>query len=119
MSKRRAAKDDGVTLDELKSQLGADKIEVMAGPSDRVQKILSGQEPPPNEVVGYFVDQVKDLAAEFQAVQMNIQNLRSQLGKMENRAIQILGERQKYVRDIQAWWDKNQTGAKPGEDGDE
>lgn len=97
-----------ITEDQFKQSIGADRIEAVH--SDVMKKqlsdLLQGNIPPPNEFIGYLVDQLKAGNNEFLVVQQNIQELNLRLGKLQKRIIQLQGEQNKYVKDIFCWLEK-------------
>ena len=84
--------------------------------SARLDRLVKGQEKPLNEFVEYMLDQFRANAVEYRTVQANIQELTRKLNQLNNRAIQLQGEQNKYVQDILAWWDRG-TKTKAGEAG--
>ena len=90
-----------ITNDELKARLGA---------------LLSGEEEPANEFVGYLVEQLRAGNQEYRVVEQTIKELTVELNQAQKRAIQLQGEQAKYARDIMAWMDRDKPqGNKPKE----
>ena len=118
----------GKNLDQLRSDLGAESIEIPGGngktenPEDivlqqaaaiqrqrqaeltqRMQRLLTGKIPAPNEFVGYMLEQMRSCRAEFEALQANIREMENRLTAMRNRSLVLQGEHDKYIQDIQQW----------------
>jgi len=85
----------------------------------RLGALLAGKEEPKTEIVAYLVEQLRASNVEFRQAQAAIQELNQRLGQLQQRAIQLQGEQQKYSRDIIEWMDRDMnkpTGdEKPGE----
>jgi len=71
--------------------------------NQRMQALLSGKTPPPNEFVAYMLTEVKNTQAEFTALQASIREVENQLQAMKSRAIALQGETDRYFRDIHQW----------------
>lgn len=71
--------------------------------NQRMQELMSGQSQPPNEFVGYLLEKLKECRMEHDAVQRNIRELSQRLKQMEERALMLIGQHDKYVADIQQW----------------
>jgi len=113
-------KPDGMTLDEFKKAVGADRVEVVetATPTPeqtkaRLADLMSGKTPPPNDFVAYLLAKLKAGTEEFGVVQRNVKELNDRLIEFQKRAIQIQGEQNQRVQDVMAWWDRNLTGGEP------
>lgn len=91
-------------------------VEDPAEKQERLQKLVSGRITPPNEMVRYFVDQLRQVFAETDAVNKQLQQHRAAATQAENRVRELLGMRNKYLDDIRHW-DKEpeQDAAKKGE----
>lgn len=80
----------------------AEQIE-KAERAERLQKIVAGRIPPPNETVGYFVGQLRKIFAETDQVNRNLQQARAAVEQAEARARELRGMRSKYLEDIENW----------------
>lgn len=69
----------------------------------RMEALMSGKAPPPNEFVAYMLKQLRNCGAEFEAVQANIRELSKRLQGFQDRALVLQGEHNKYIHDIQQW----------------
>jgi len=76
----------------------------------RIQKILDNQEPPPNEMVSYLVDQLRQLQAESAMVSERTTQTRQQLQRLEESGLRLQGALDKTFTDIVTWVDR-----KPGQ----
>ena len=78
----------------------------------RIKKILDNQEPPPNEMVGYLVEQMHQLQAESAMANEQTAQMRQQLQRLEESGLQLQGALNKTFLDIVAWLDRKPTLAK-------
>jgi hypothetical protein len=80
-----------------KEELTADEF------MERLNKMLAGKIDPPNEMVGYFVDQMRKIGSEADVVRKNLQQHRETAARLENRARELQGMQQKCIQDVQHW----------------
>ena len=118
----------GKNLDQLRSDLGAESIEIPGGNgktensedivlqqaaaiqrqrqaelTQRMQRLLTGKIPAPNEFVAYMLKQMKNLRAEGEALNANIDQAEHQLRQMHERSHALQVAHNKYIQDIQEW----------------
>lgn len=93
----------------------AEQIE-KAERAERLQKIVSGRIPPPNETVGYFVAQLRKVFAETDQVNRNLQQARAEVERAEARGRELRGMRSKYLEDIENWDKPTEEPKKEGEE---
>jgi len=75
---------------------------------ERLNKMLAGKVEPPNEMVGYFVEQMRKIGSEADNVRKSLQQYRDMASQLESRAHELQGMQKKCVEDIQHW-DKDDT----------
>lgn len=78
----------------------------MAAVEKRIQAMLDGKEPVPDEVVGYLVEELKDATTEKAAVTRNIQQYEQVLSQSRRRLVELNGIGQKFFDDIAKRIDK-------------
>lgn len=71
--------------------------------TQRIQELLAGKVPPPNEFVAYMLTQVKNLRAEGEALNANIEQVERQLRQMHDRSRALQAAHDKYLQDIHQW----------------
>ena len=81
---------------------------------ERLNKMLAGKIEPSNEMVCYFVDQMRKVSADADAVRKNLQQYRDMATQLEARARELQGMQKKCIEDINHW-DKPPTRTGDGE----
>lgn len=71
----------------------------------RIQAILDGQLPPPNESAKYVVDKVRRLLQSRGQMQETAQRLRADLATVEKQLTKTQGAIDAYVDDLMGWDD--------------
>lgn len=66
----------------------------------RIQAMIDGKEPIPNEIVKYLIDELRDTNAEKAAVGRNAQQYEQGLAQSRKRLVELNGIIQKYFSDI-------------------
>lgn len=117
-----------MSQDQFKTAMGIPagaKIEAISNEEvkARLNRLITGKEPPPNKFVAYIVKKVQAGIEEFKTVQANMQELNTRLSQVQKRAIQIQGEQSSYFQDIMVWWNEEpydlvdeRSGDKPKEE---
>lgn len=72
----------------------------MAALEQRVQALMDGKEPIPDDVVGYLVAELKEATTEKAAVNRNIQQYEQALNQNRRRLVELTGIGQKFFQDI-------------------
>jgi len=114
---------DGMSLNQLGQALGADKIEmvppsgnskaeddilrqaiqIQRAKNEQLTELLTGKSKAPNEFVAYMLEQMKNLRAEGEALNANIDQAERQLRQMHERSHALQAAHNKYIQDIQEW----------------
>lgn len=71
--------------------------------AERVQKLVAGRIAPPNQVVGYMVDQLRKVLQESEGLSNQLQQWESRAAQARNRLGELRGMRNKYIEDIEAF----------------
>ena len=106
-----------MTEEEFRAQISRadpDRQATAAQVQARLNRLLSGQEKPKNEMVAYLVDRLRNGRDEFQLLQTNIQEVSTRLKEQQLRLIQLQGEQNNRAKDVAAWWDRDMK-TEPGE----
>ena len=114
---------DGMSLNQLGQALGADKIEmvppsgngkaeddilrqatqIQRAKNEHLTELLTGKSKAPNEFIAYMLEQMKNLRAEGEALNANIDQAERQLRQMHERSHALQAAHDKYIQDIQQW----------------
>ena len=114
---------DGMSLNQLGQALGADKIEmvppsgngkaeddilrqatqIQRAKNEHLTELLTGKSKAPNKFIAYMLEQMKNLRAEGEALNANINQAERQLQQMHDRSHALQAAHDKYIQDIQEW----------------
>jgi len=114
---------DGMSLNQLGQALGADKIEmvppsgngkaeddilrqatqIQRAKNEHLTELLTGKSKAPNKFIAYMLEQMKNLRAEGEALNANINQAERQLQQMHDRSHALQAAHDKYIQDIQQW----------------
>jgi len=79
---------------------------------EKIKLLLMGKTAPPNEIVGYLVNQYREARAEFEATDSAVRNLEKQLSQAKNKRLVLEGGVNKYMNDLRHWLSRADTEAK-------
>lgn len=79
----------------------------------RIQAILDGQVPPPNEMVEYLVEQAQTIHGELVMLNERIGQARQQVQNLERAQVQTQGAANKNFLDLAAWLDRKPKAEAP------
>lgn len=80
--------------------------------NERVIELANGKAEAPNEVVGYLITRLNSTRREHEQVLQQIKTLTSQLQALQQRQINLEGEYNSRISDIQ-YWDRELTVVHP------
>jgi len=117
-----------MALEEFKKKMGASSVELIANPNKKesatmkmktdqewmqeIQSMLEGKKKPTNEFVIYLLDKIREIQAEGQTLEKEIQGRSQQLEQMRVKAIQLQAVMHQYVQDVKSWIIKGEDKAK-------
>ena len=74
----------------------------------RVQDLVEGKVPPPNEYAAHIVKKIQSVWGEGQQTSKQIQTLEGQLMQLREKQLKLQGAGDMYLQDLQEW-DRNLT----------
>jgi hypothetical protein len=106
--KKNVKKKDGVSLNDFKKVVGAEKVEVVDFQKNRERliRLITGKEKPANEFVEYLLTQVTATAANLDSITKQIDTLSHELALLKDKARSLSNAHEKYLHDVTQWWDK-------------
>ena len=71
-----------------------------------VNKYVTGEMPPPNEFLEYLIKGVQEAQKNFETLDKQVRQARTQIAEMEKEAYRVQGQITKYADDIWSWHQK-------------
>lgn len=113
-----------LSLEEFKNLMGAKEVKFISKKEsakmqktdqdwmNEIQEMLEGKKKPTNEFVLYLLDKIREVQAEGQMLEREIQGRSQQLEQMRVRAIQLQAVMNAHVEDIKNWLEKGESKTK-------